>query len=411
EADLRARGALSHELGREPGGQFVRLGDRPPDLLHRVGEPALEPQHRPSVGGVQASVHGATSCAAPVSGIPSRCRSNASSRSAHIRRNGASQASTSASGSGRSSYHRRCASCRTCTRPASRSTRSCLDVPGWDSPSWLVSSPTSRGRSRSSPRMRRRLGSARTSNMLGTPSNMSSWLYSCNVMDGPRGRGARPRCRHQLPVPGPPHPDSSWPGYRSATGREAAASRDSAAQLGRDTQQARIPRQAWGHASTRQSSPLPALLQRSLRVDRSVCGPQPWLARRVRRRLDVAGSRRRTAFLTYRQRNWPIWMYGSKAVSRYGLIALCRLLPASRVGRCRAVLPGRHLVPLMRRPRIRPAAFSARRRTAPSTRACVVSAALVALLLLVNDPGEVWLIYLVALGYGFSGAGYRAARG
>src|SRR5215468_722629 len=41
----------------------------------------------------------------------------------------------------------------------------------------------------------------------------------------------------------------------------------------------------------------------------------------------------------------------------------------------------------------------------------LASAALVAPLLLVNASGEVWLIYLVALGYGFSGSVYRAARG
>lgn len=38
-------------------------------------------------------------------------------------------------------------------------------------------------------------------------------------------------------------------------------------------------------------------------------------------------------------------------------------------------------------------------------------AALVSMLLLVHDSGDVWLIYLVALGYGFSSSIYRAARG
>ncbi len=41
----------------------------------------------------------------------------------------------------------------------------------------------------------------------------------------------------------------------------------------------------------------------------------------------------------------------------------------------------------------------------------LVSAALVATLLTVDDRGDVWLIYLVALGYGASGQVYRAARG
>jgi MFS family permease len=41
----------------------------------------------------------------------------------------------------------------------------------------------------------------------------------------------------------------------------------------------------------------------------------------------------------------------------------------------------------------------------------LASAGVVALLLLVNGSGEVWLIYLVALGYGLSGSVCRAARG
>jgi MFS family permease len=41
----------------------------------------------------------------------------------------------------------------------------------------------------------------------------------------------------------------------------------------------------------------------------------------------------------------------------------------------------------------------------------LASAALVATLLTVDDRGDVWLIYLVALGYGVSGQTYRAARG
>ena len=41
----------------------------------------------------------------------------------------------------------------------------------------------------------------------------------------------------------------------------------------------------------------------------------------------------------------------------------------------------------------------------------LASAALVATLLTVHDRGDIWLIYLVALGYGVSGQIYRAARG
>lgn len=41
----------------------------------------------------------------------------------------------------------------------------------------------------------------------------------------------------------------------------------------------------------------------------------------------------------------------------------------------------------------------------------ILSAALVSMLLTVHDRGDVWLIYLVALGYGVSGQIYRAARG
>jgi MFS transporter len=41
----------------------------------------------------------------------------------------------------------------------------------------------------------------------------------------------------------------------------------------------------------------------------------------------------------------------------------------------------------------------------------LASAALVSSLLWVRDPGDVWVIYLVALGYGCSGQVYRAARG
>ena len=63
--------------------------------------------------------------------------------------------------SGRSSYQRRCASGRTRTSPASRSTRRCLEVPGWLSPSRSTRSPTDLGSSLSRSRMRRRVGSAR----------------------------------------------------------------------------------------------------------------------------------------------------------------------------------------------------------------------------------------------------------
>ena len=64
---------------------------------------------------------------------------------------------------GSSPYQRRCASTRTRTSPASRSTRRCLETPGWLSPRSSTSSPTRCSRSRSRSRIRRRDGSVRTS--------------------------------------------------------------------------------------------------------------------------------------------------------------------------------------------------------------------------------------------------------
>ena len=78
---------------------------------------------------------------------------------------GASQSSSSASGSTRRPYQRRGPSTRTVTNPASRSTRRCLDVSGCVSSSASASSPTrllADPRSRS--RIDRRIGCASTSN-------------------------------------------------------------------------------------------------------------------------------------------------------------------------------------------------------------------------------------------------------
>ena len=62
------------------------------------------------------------------------CRGDARGRRAGRPSSGGTapaSASTSASGRGSSPYQRRCASTRTCTSPASRSTRRCLETPGW----------------------------------------------------------------------------------------------------------------------------------------------------------------------------------------------------------------------------------------------------------------------------------------
>src|ERR1043165_4774657 len=54
---------------------------------------------------------------------------------------------------------RRCASVRTRTRPASRSTRRCFDVFGWLMPSASASSPTAHGRRSNTSSTARRCGS------------------------------------------------------------------------------------------------------------------------------------------------------------------------------------------------------------------------------------------------------------
>ena len=90
--------------------------------------------------------------------------SSRSRLASQAQRYGASQASSSRSGSGRSRYSRRCSSTRASTSPASRSTRRCLETAGWLIDSASTSSPTDRSPSRTRSRIRRRRGSASTSN-------------------------------------------------------------------------------------------------------------------------------------------------------------------------------------------------------------------------------------------------------
>src|SRR5215213_9571969 len=77
-------------------------------------------------------------------------------------------------------YSRRWASVRTSTSPASRSTRRCLETAGWLNCRWCTRSPTGRSPCRSTSRMVRRLGSARTAKL--TASNMPHRLYACQVI-------------------------------------------------------------------------------------------------------------------------------------------------------------------------------------------------------------------------------------
>jgi energy-coupling factor transporter ATP-binding protein EcfA2 len=90
---LAVRGGGALDPLREPVLELRRIGQGPPDLLHRVLEPAFEPQHGAPAGGLQGRMHAHVSpdVLLPVvpsgsSGIASRCRSRASSRSVHSRR-------------------------------------------------------------------------------------------------------------------------------------------------------------------------------------------------------------------------------------------------------------------------------------------------------------------------------------
>src|SRR5882724_11359466 len=134
-----------------------RVGQRLPDHRRRMAELADENQ-RPLLsvlldlrarGGTRfvlltaAHVFFLPFTAATFS-ILSKCCSKASTCLDQKRRKGASHASSSISGSGLSRYKRRCASMRDATKPASRSTRRCLETDGCDSCSTLSSSPTER---------------------------------------------------------------------------------------------------------------------------------------------------------------------------------------------------------------------------------------------------------------------------
>src|SRR3954471_1192025 len=92
-------------------------------------------------------------------------------------------------------YRRRCASTRTSTRPASLSTRRCLDTAGWLSPSSSTSSPTGRSPSRSLSTMASRRGSpsAWNSAARGMPVTMLFAAYAC--------QGIEDRVRRRPPGP------------------------------------------------------------------------------------------------------------------------------------------------------------------------------------------------------------------
>jgi len=81
-------------LARKPSRELGWVGDRLPDTLWSMAEVPLEAQHITVLLAEQPSVHGQS--------FLSRWASSASSRAAHKRRKGSIQASSSASGPGRS---------------------------------------------------------------------------------------------------------------------------------------------------------------------------------------------------------------------------------------------------------------------------------------------------------------------
>src|SRR5450631_1490882 len=87
-----------------------------------------------------------------------------------------------------------CATGRTVTNLARLSTWRCLDVWGWRRFSWAAMWFTDDGRSRSNSTMRRRLGSARALNIVGsTRVSILDEEYSCQGMElrGCAWQGAR----------------------------------------------------------------------------------------------------------------------------------------------------------------------------------------------------------------------------
>src|SRR5207344_699150 len=184
---------------REPGIAVLRFGESPPHLVLRVGKPARETDLPLAAGSIELAVglvidvhvHGIVPpCRAvrygesPPPGMESRCRSRASRLVAQSRRYGSSHSSMARSGSGRSRYRRRWASERAVTRPASRSTRRCLETAGWLTSSTPTRSVTLRSDSRRRSRMERRCGSARTSKRAAMRANMPHKLYSCQGILG-----------------------------------------------------------------------------------------------------------------------------------------------------------------------------------------------------------------------------------
>ena len=94
EREVGADGPLALDVRREPRRHLRRIADGAPHALHRVRVSALEPKGRLAVDVNERALVG--------HGFSSRCFSRASSDRVHSRRYGASHASTSASGSGRS---------------------------------------------------------------------------------------------------------------------------------------------------------------------------------------------------------------------------------------------------------------------------------------------------------------------
>ena len=100
-------------------------------------------------------------------------------------------------------YHRRWASARTSTRPASLSTLRCLETPGWLISRRSTRSPTDRSPSRSRSKMRRREGSA-------TTTNVTDYIYPISYISvkeymprasGQEARSGGPRARWRSPCP------------------------------------------------------------------------------------------------------------------------------------------------------------------------------------------------------------------
>src|SRR5579872_2104230 len=160
----------------------------------------------------------------------SRWRSRASTCADQKRRNCASHASISLSGSGFRRYRRRCASTVDATNPASRSTFKCFDTVGCDIRSCRSISPTDCSDETSRLKIARRLGSAMISN---TDSMLSIYVRTYMPVKVYLALryfpGSEPDSTSEQPDP-PPSANSafSFLGSTPATGSPAVAHRPSA---------------------------------------------------------------------------------------------------------------------------------------------------------------------------------------